>query len=64
MRTLAFTAEDKGDGQIVSKMEPSEFTIMEIIGILTNQANLLSEKARNQTVVAPVPRGSSQGSTH
>jgi len=64
MRTLTFTAEDKGDGQIVSKMEPSEFSLMEILGILTNQVVLLSEKARDVDHSIVTPRGSSQGSTH
>ena len=61
-RNLIFTAEDKGDGKIVSKMEPSGFSIMEIMGILTNQVNLLAAKAREPT--AQVPRGSTRGSTH
>ncbi len=64
MKQLTFTAEDKGDGRIVSEMSQSEFSIMEIIGILTNQVILLSEKAREKLPPGPMPRGSSRGSTH
>ena len=61
MKTLTFTAEDKGDGRVISKMEPSEFTVFEIIGILTNQAILLATQSRTQS---SIQKGSSAGSTH
>ena len=64
MKTLTFTATDKGDGKIVSEMSESEFSMMEIIGLLTNQVVLLSEKARGVSHSTVTVRGSSQGSTH
>ena len=64
MKTLTFTATDEGDGRIVSEMGETDFSMMEIIGILTNQVVLLSEKARGQVPVVRHGRGSSQGSTH
>lgn len=66
MKQLTFTAKQEADGRITSQMGETEFNIMEIIGILHNQATMLSEKGRGvgHSSVPVIPRGSSQGSTH
>ena len=64
MKQLTFTAEEQDDGKIISEMDGSEFSMMEIMGILTNQVILLSEKARGQVPIKKIQSGSSLGSTH